>query len=82
MTALWATESEIALLRQDLNQYRAANKSDIALLRQDVNHFRAAIKSDMELFLASMTIRFGLMLVVAVGALFTAPTLMLRWVIR
>lgn len=64
MTAIWATESEIALLRQDLNQYRAANKSD------------------RELFLASMTIRFGLMLVVAVGALFTAPTLMLRWVIR
>jgi len=64
MTAIWASESEIALLRQDLNQYRAANKSDIAL------------------FLASMTIRFGLMLVVAVGALFTAPTLMLRWVIR
>jgi hypothetical protein len=64
MTAIWATESEIALLRQDLNQYRAANKSD------------------MELFRASMTIRFGMMLIVAVGALFTALTLMLRWVIR
>jgi hypothetical protein len=64
MSAIWATESEIALLRQD------------------VNHFRAAIKSDMELFLASMTIRFGMMLIVAVGALFTALTLMLRWVIR
>ena len=32
MTAIWASESDIALLRQDLNQYRAANKSDIALM--------------------------------------------------
>jgi len=32
MTAIRASESEIALLRQELNQYRAANKSDIALM--------------------------------------------------
>lgn len=59
-----------------------ATKSDIELLRQDVDGARLAAKSDLELLRASMTIRLGSMLVVAVGVLFTALTLTLRWVVR
>jgi len=82
MAAILATKSDIELLRQDVDGARSAAKSDIELLRQDVDGARLAAKSDLELLRASMTIRLGSMLVVAVGVLFTALTLTLRWVVR
>jgi hypothetical protein len=88
-----AAKSDIELLRRDLEGARLASKSDIELLRRDLEGartaaktdaemLRASAKSDAEMLRASMTIRLGSMLVVAIGVLFTALTLTLRWVIR
>ena len=77
-----ASKSDIELLRKDVEGVRLAAKGDIELLRQDLDSARVAAKSDSELLRASMTIRLGSMLVVAVGVLFTALTLTLHWLIR
>jgi hypothetical protein len=77
-----AAKSDLELLRQDIEGVRSAAKGDTELLRQDLNSFRTAVRSDNELLRASMTIRLGSMLLVAIGVLFTALTLTLHWVIR
>jgi hypothetical protein len=93
MAAILATKADIELLRRDVEGVRLAAKSDIELLRRDLEGvrtaaktdaemLRASAKSDAEMLRASMTIRLGSMLVVAIGVLFAALTLTLRWVIR
>jgi hypothetical protein len=64
-------------VRRDSTAQRTTD-SDIALLRQEFKHYREAIKSENELLLASMTIRFGLMLIGALGFLFVALAASLR----
>jgi hypothetical protein len=59
-----------------------ATKSDIELLRRDLEGARTSARTDAEMLRASMTIRLGSMLVVAIGVLFAALTLTLRWVVR
>jgi hypothetical protein len=56
--------------------------TEIALLRQDLRHFRESFSTDCELFLASMTIRFGVMLIAWCGLLFIVLMLALPWAIR
>ena len=43
-----ARQSDIALVRSDLDRVEAALKSDIALVRGDLEHAQAAMKSDVE----------------------------------
>jgi hypothetical protein len=82
MAAILTTKGDIELLRQDVDAVRSAAESDGELLRQDVEGVRLAAKADSQLLRASMTIRPGWMLVVAIGVLFTALTLTLHWAIR
>ena len=93
MAVILATKSDIELLRRDVEGVRLAAKSDIELLRRDLEGVRTAAKTDAEMLRtaartdaemlrASMTIRLGSMLVVAIGVLFAALTLTLHWVVR
>jgi len=56
-----------------------ATKSDIELLRQQLGSVRVEIKGDLALLRATMTVRLGSMLVVAIGVLFAALTLTQHW---
>jgi hypothetical protein len=55
-----------------------ATKADIASVKADIAALRAELKADIELLRRDMTIRFGSMMVVAVGIILAGVAALLR----
>jgi hypothetical protein len=68
-TDLAAVKAE---LKGDIASLRTELKGDIASLRGDLKGDIAVVKGDIELLRRDITIKFGSMLVIAVGILLTA----------
>jgi len=64
--------AEIAGVRTELMSVRTELKGDIASVRTEIASTRTELKNDIELLRRDITIKFGGMMVLAVGILLTA----------
>jgi hypothetical protein len=67
---------EFVLLRRDIQAFGTGFRRDIqgleSGLRRDLQALESGFRKDLELFSATITLRFGYMLVIGLGVLFAA----------